>query len=54
MIQYIVKQDQVSFGIDDSKVCLCVFVVSEYQNSRQQLLENAEHNSNTCCRGNDV
>ena len=34
------------------KVGLRISDVSEYQNLPQQLLENEEHNSNTCCRGN--
>ena len=38
--------DWVSFGIDDLEVGL--FVMSEYQNSLPQLLENEEHNSDTC------
>ena len=42
----------VSFGIDDMKVCLCIFVVSGYQNSLAQLFEWKEHNSDTCSRGN--
>ena len=27
-----VKYDQVSFGLDDLKIGLCIFVASEYQN----------------------
>ena len=44
--------DKMSFGINDLKVILCIFVVSEYQNSPLQLLENEKHNSDTYSRGN--
>ena len=40
--------NQVVFGINDLKVCLGIFVVSEYQNSELQLIECEENNSNTC------
>ena len=36
------------FDIDDLKVCVRIFIVSEYQNSLPQLVENEEHNSDTC------
>ena len=35
------------FGIDNLKVGLRIFAVSEYQNSTPQLFENEEHNSDT-------
>ena len=41
-----VRKDQVSFGIDNLKVGLHIFVVSEYQNSPLKWLETEEHNSN--------
>ena len=40
------------FGIDELKGGLSIFVVSEYQNSSIQLLENEEHNLDTCSRRN--
>ena len=40
------------YVIEDLKICLCIFVVSEYQNSPLQLFESEEHNSDTRSRGN--
>ena len=43
---------RVDFAINDLRVCLCVFVISKYQNSPPQLLEDGEHNSDTYSRRN--
>ena len=43
---------RMSFIIKDLKDDLGIFVVSELQNSRPQLLANEEHSSDTCRRGN--
>ena len=40
------------FAIDDLKVCLHIFVVSEYQNTPPQLYEYEAHNSDTYSREN--
>ena len=48
----IVVLNRVSFGINGLKVGLRIFVVSEYQNSPPQLLENEEYNLDSCSRGN--
>ncbi len=43
--------DQVGFDINDLKVGLHLFVISEYQNAPALLLlENVEHSSGTCRR----
>ena len=44
--------DRLNFGIDNLKICLRIFVVSETQNSLPQLLGNEEYNSDTCSRRN--
>ena len=41
--------NQMGFLIDDLKVCLYIFFVSEYYNSPPQLFECEKH---TCSRGN--
>ena len=46
-----VGYDRMSFGIDNLKVGFRIFAVSVYQNSAPLLLENEEHNLDTCCRG---
>ena len=38
--------NRVGIGIDDLKISLRIFVVSENQNSPPQLFENEEHNLN--------
>ena len=36
--------------IDDVKICLCIFAISEYHKLPPQLFEGEEYNSNTCNR----
>ena len=41
-------------GINDLKVCLHIFVISECRNLSPQLFECEEHNSDTCSWGNVI